>query len=295
MSDLYFTQRKLHATNPPNPHLGADFWGAFLTYFERISRDNYFCKEFAGACQDGLPIYRNDDLIAARLREEIGNIKWPIDIDWPPTTEHIFNLLGFFYRYVAKLTKQEYHSYCDGLHPEEYDVPLGRYEYTVQINKMLQRFNHPYKLQKGIIKHLTSKILDSRVLSIELKSDDAHLLRLIERALDNFYDRSGDKKLDGLRNIVDAFERVKTLEGSNKKTSVKRVIANLSSVDEICSVFDDHLHKMTELANQYTIRHHESDKIVLDDEELIDFLFYGYYNLVRLILSKYGLVAHADE
>ncbi len=159
----------------------------------------------------------------------------------------------------------------------------------------MERFYHPYRLSKGKITFATSSILDDRVTSLELKTTDNHLQRLLESALSNFYDRSGKKKLDGLGNIVDAFERLKTLEGSDKKASVQAVLTKLSSIGEISSVFDDLLTKLTELANKYTIRHHETDKIVLDDVELIDFLFYSYYNLVRLILEKYDLVVHSGS
>lgn len=291
MGELYYTQRQKRIRQAPNPQVGADFWAAFRAYIDRLSTDNYFCKEFPSECGDGLHMYRDDQAIAARLREELGHIEWPISPNMSPKSERILDLIEFFYKYVAEPTKQWFHNWCGNLHPEEYDIYKGHREYTAQVNVLLKRFNHPYKLRKGRIVHIGSEVIDDWIAAVEFRTNDDHLLRLLNSALGNFFDRSVSKKLEGLRSIVDAFERLKTLENVNKRKSVKQVIGKLSPYDEIRSHFDDHLRKMTQLANTLTIRHHEYDKVILEDEALIDYLFYSYYILVRLILEKYGFVA----
>lgn len=292
MRDLYYTQRQRKARHAPDPHVGADFWAAYRTYIGRLSTENYLCKAFPGECCDGIAIYSDNRAIASRLREELGQVGWPIGPEDPPESERILDLVEFFYRHVAKPTNSWFHDYsgCMDWHPTEYDARQGRYEYTIEVNKMLKRFHHPYKLQKGRIIRLGSEILDERILTVEVLTDDDHLKRLLNSAIDNFFDRTGSKKLEGLRSMVDAFERLKTLEDMDKKKSVEKVIAKISPNSETRAYFDEHLRKMTELSNRYTIRHHEVDKVVLADEAVIDYLFYGYYNLVRLILEKYNLV-----
>ncbi len=293
MAELYYSQRQKRNQQVPQVQVGSDFWTAFLTYLNRRSNDNYFCKAFPDHCSDGHQEGRNDQLVASRIREELGEVQWPIpngEGHELPDTERILDVLEFFFKHVAKSTQSRYHDHCGGSHPTEYDVAQGRYEYTVQINGMLKRFHHPYKLQKGSIVLGGSEVMDARVSSVELKTQDAHLLRLLGSALDNFYDRSGTKKLEGLRSLVDAFERLKTLEDEDKKTSVTKVIGKLSVVEEIRQHYEQHLRKLTELANKYTIRHHEAGKVVLDDESTIEYLFYSYDNLIRLILEKYEMV-----
>jgi len=292
MDDLYYAQRQCKARHGPDPHVGADFWAAYRTYISRLSGENYLCKAFPGECCDGIPIYSSNSAIASRLREELGQVEWPMGPEDPPESERILDLVEFFYRHVAKPTKLWFHDYsgCMGYHPKEYDTRKGRYEYTIEVNKMLKRFHHPYRLQKGRIMRSGSEILDERILSVEVLTDDDHLKRLLNSAIDNFFERTGSKKLEGLRSIVDAFERLKTREGPDKKKSVEKVIAKISPDSEIRACFDEHLRMMTELSNKYTIRHHEVDKVVLEDEAVIDYLFYSYYNLVRLILEKYNLV-----
>jgi hypothetical protein len=51
---------------------------------------------------------------------------------------------------------------------------------------------------------------------------------------------------------------------------------------------------MTSLSNDLTIRHHEIGTVeITDDADLIDFLFYSYYNLIRFALLR--LYAAQDE
>ena len=289
MVELYYSQRQTRTRQSPQSQLGRNLWVAFMTYLGRLSDQNYFCEKFADSCSDGHPMGRSDEAVASRMRQELGAIQWPPDRHDLPNTERILDFIEFFFRHIAKPTKSWDHDYCGHSHPTEYDGPKGRYEYTVEINAMLKRFNHPYRLQKGSIVRTGSETLDTRIAAVELRTTDTHLLRLLGSAQESFYDKSGTKKLEGLRSLVDAFERIKTLEGQDKKTSVRKVIDRLSPLDEIRQQFDEHLRKMTDLANRYTIRHHESGKIILDDVAIIEYLFYSYYNLIRLILEKYEI------
>lgn len=294
MDDPYYTQRKRIIDSVPDSELGEDFWIALRTYIDRLTEENYLCQSFPGRCSDGYPIGRDDEVIAARLREEFGRITWPIPPQGRPETQRIFDLLEFFFRHVAKPTKSSYHSYCDGFHPEEYDVAQGRYKYTVEINAMLRRFNYPYRLQKGRIVRIGNELIDDWILATNFRTSDEHLLHLINTAVNNFYDKSGKKKLEGLRSLADALERLKSMEGADKKRSVEKVVAKLSPVEDIRLHFEEHLRKMTGFSNKYTIRHHEIDKTTLTDDTLVDYLFYSYYNLIVFIMRRYGLVSAPD-
>ncbi len=134
-----------------------------------------------------------------------------------------------------------------------------------------------------------SEILDNRVLSLGLKTDDEQLQRLLGDALEAFYDRSGGRKTDGVKHLVDAYGMIKSSKHSEPKRSAEEIVNGLSPHEEVRAHFDAHLRKMWEFANKYAIRHHRPGAVPIEDEALIDYLFYSYYNLVRLILEKHGL------
>jgi hypothetical protein len=295
MGDLYYSQRQRRLRDAPESHIGRDFLAAFTAYLNRISDDGYLCKHFGEYwCQYGI-CGRDDQKMANRLTEDIGPATWPPSADASFQTDQVLDILEFLYRYVAKPTGGSVCNSCGRLHPERYDVRQGRYEYTIEINRMLARFHHPYELRKGRAVRKGSDVLDAMVGAVEFRTEDHHLLKLLDSARTSFHDRSGKRKLEGLRSIVDAFERVKTLHGGDKKTSVKAVVGQLSPVEEVQACFDEHLRKLTDLANRYTIRHHERGKTELDDEALIEYLFYSYYNLVRFILEKHGLARDSSS
>jgi hypothetical protein len=52
------------------------------------------------------------------------------------------------------------------------------------------------------------------------------------------------------------------------------------------------MRSLTTMANTYTIRHHEPDTVnITADADLVDFLFYSYYNIVRFILLRLNATA----
>jgi hypothetical protein len=86
--------------------------------------------------------------------------------------------------------------------------------------------------------------------------------------------------------LVDAFERIKSSQAKDKKQSLEQLIASISPDARIGKLLDDLFRRHTEIGNEYTIRHHEQDKKRLTDEHLTEFLFFSYYNLIRLALSS---------
>ncbi len=55
------------------------------------------------------------------------------------------------------------------------------------------------------------------------------------------------------------------------------------------------MQELTNIANNFCIRHHEIGKKEINDPEIIDFLFYLYFNYIRLILVKYNMVKKYKE
>jgi hypothetical protein len=135
----------------------------------------------------------------------------------------------------------------------------------------------------------SSEVLDERVQEFELPTDDPHLSSLLSKALQHFYDRREDRRWDGLRCMVDAYERLKSVEEpANKKASVAKLIGQLPMAQRLAAHYDALLAELTGVGNDQTIRHHEHGKTVLADPAVMEFLFYAYFGVVRLILESRG-------
>ncbi len=119
---------------------------------------------------------RDDASISARVMEELGdNGLWPVVVT-RITTAQLLDLIEFFFRYVSKPTKWWDHQFCGSSHPTgTYESKTARYEYTIEINRMFERFHYPYKLRKGTVVHVSSALLDARVYNTEFQTDDERI------------------------------------------------------------------------------------------------------------------------
>lgn len=255
---------------------------------EEYAGDNYLCEHFPSQCGDGYPIYYSEQAVQSKLYIEYGDLTWPVTGDaMPADLVEVINLVEFVFQHISKPTDGWFHSWCGATHPTAFDARTARYEYTVAVNKMFRNFGLPLLLKKGRAVRITSVVLDRPVLELELATSDKHLVRLLNTAISDF--QTGNRH-HALRTIVDAFERIKTVHSPDKRKSVKRVVESLSPEEEVQRAFDEDLRRLTQIANGFCIRHHEVDKIPIDDDDMVEFLFYLYFNYVRFILKKHQLL-----
>ena len=88
-----------------------------------------------------------------------------------------------------------------------------------------------------------------------------------------------------LEKIWDAFERVKSLCNKDKKESVKK-ICNILADDLDFNFFDNEYRILTDLGNNYQIRHFEKGKIPINSDDTKRYLFFRVLSLINLTLER---------
>ena len=73
---------------------------------------------------------------------------------------------------------------------------------------------------------------------------------------------------------------------ADKKAGAARLVNSLSDMEAVRTYLDVKLRSMTTLHNTVAIRHHEHGKAEISDENLIECLFYDYYNLIWFVLTR---------
>ena len=112
---------------------------------------------------------------------------------------------------------------------------------------------------------------------------DQELNILIEEAKNRFKNPN-DKKI-ALEKLWDAFERIKTYFGTNKKLSSEQLVKLIStSFDE--NFIDNEFKELTSIGNNYNIRHHEQDKIIISENKHIEYLFFRMIALLNLCVEN---------
>jgi hypothetical protein len=251
-----------------------ELWEGLLQRLTDLIREGYFEREFPGSAGEGL----NNQPLRSAIREAMGSER-PSKNELP-SADQVRQLVESLFAHAVKP------SVTDG--GRSYDERKGRYEYTVHLNAVFKSCNAAYELKRGRLQRISPDVMEVRVLSTELHTDDQHLRKLLTSATDAFFDRSGKRRLEGLRSMVDAYERVKTMADSDKKGSIRVIVGKLTPDPQVQQYFDGLLASLTKIANTYTIRHHEKSRVVLDDQDIIEYLFYSYYNIVALVLWKIG-------
>lgn len=261
------------------------FLPAFLARLGILATQGFFAETCPSSCDDGHPIYWDVDSVRLRLTAEMGIQTWPIPPDARLSDEQVIEYVEAFYRFVSKPVDSWHHSFCGGDHPTQFDQTAGRYRYTVQVNELFTRFASGYRLQSGMVRHGTSPVLDGRLSEPLPFGTDQHLRDLVLLAVEKYGSpRTSDRWL-ALRNLADAYERIKSGYGPNKKQSVHELVKRMAPDEELREPLDGVLEAATRLSNQHGVRHHEvGTPEILNDALLVDFLFHTYYSLVRFAL-----------
>ena len=194
----------------------------------------------------------------------------------------------FFHDCVSTPASTSFHQFFAHDHLSDFDRDGARNAYRGMVNRAFSVLGYHYEMRStGEVVRLTEPREDSEILAFASPAVDQHLKTLVDRAVKDFYDRTGTRKGAALEAIVDAFERAKTLEDGDKKASLQKVLDRLSTEAEIRATVEAEMRLLTDAGNRHQIRHHETTQIPISDSDVRDYLFYRYFNLVRLILKKY--------
>jgi hypothetical protein len=261
------------------------FWPAFCAYISELMDNGYLASSFgfktnchnAGGC--------SLDALSLAIVQRLGRLGWPIDNSAELGKGDVLDLVEFFHSVVA-VPKWFYCGYCSVQAVEDGDHIAAQRSYTEHVNGLFRRFNQPYSVEAGRVVREHAFILHRPDWASDFPTDDSQLTELLNRAVSDFFDCRADRKLIGLQSIVDAFERIKSMQGGDKKKSTATLIAKVSPDVRVAGHLDALFRELTNIGNEYAIRHHEIDKRPLDDETLVEFLFFSYYNLIRFALTS---------
>jgi len=270
--------------------LAERFFPAYLISLDNLAQRDYFSEAAATECSDGHPYYWDPDKVRRALVGEMGPTQWPLDEERVAslTDQRIIEYVEAFFNIASAPTESWYHNYCGSSHPTKWDFAKGRYDYTVTTNALFTRFDTGHRLQGGKVRATGSTVLAPRLSDPLPFGGDEHLARLVSTAVDKFKSPSHHDRWQAVRFLADASERIKTVKDpGNKKASIGLLVHALSPEEKIAQHLDGLLREVTAFSNDLTIRHHEvGTTVIADDQDLIDFLFFTYYNVVRLALLR---------
>lgn len=154
-------------------------------------------------------------------------------------------------------------------------------EFSKSINAILGLFKLPYSLINGLVQaNQIVNISDEQIGS----APEIGVTELLQKAQSYFNQGS---KQEAVEKLWDAFERIKTIyTDCDKKHSAEIIIDTISKgASYYKQIFNSESLKLTDIGNKFRIRHHETDKIEIDDERYYDYFFYRCNAFISLIIN----------
>ncbi|OUN08617.1 hypothetical protein B5G43_00540 [Flavonifractor sp. An92] len=257
-------------------------------YFEYLAwKYPVECPDGNGCC--GLDFKKfSEDMefeIPTLFRRE-GRIDKPQSIQFPFDDEPIddefdqyalIDLIEFVAQNIRDITQKRYHDFF-----RHNDLFFGGTNEIAE--KFIKEINNTFQ-KAGLLYQLTTnleveRIEETAILSEKIEKDiqaikEPGLHELLIVAVQKHKSPYPDDQKDAVEKIWDAFERLKTYYiGKKKNESADQIISDMSEGKEAyIKLFTAEFKLLTEIGNNYRIRHHETDKIDITDIRHYDYFF----------------------
>ncbi len=289
MEDSYFSERELGLPPRNKEKIHKLFWGGFTALVQVKINDGSLAERFPLNCPDEPIIIGSDDVsIKLAFQAEFPSIKWPLNLSNLPDTLSVLDMVEFFYRDISKPTKKDYHSFFKHNHLLLFDQDAGKQQYLEDVNRLFRRNKLAFELKgDGKVVRLEPVVLRETLASAVFQSEDQELNRLLELAREKFRNPDVNIRREAIEKLWDVWERLKTLEpGIDKKKQIEALLMRAIPQAEFRERVNQEAIALTNIGNDFGIRHTETNKIVISESEFLDYLFHRLFALIQMLLRR---------
>ena len=192
---------------------------------------------------------------------------------------------------MKTMKKNEYHSFMAHYHLSFTNDDVDFELFQNEINDLFEMCGLLYNLTE---ERIVERIVDDGFIIKESKTlietvPEKELKKLIEESIKLHKSRNPDDCHLATEKIWDALERLKTIyidEETDKKTSANKVISQMANSDvDYIELFSTEFVYLTNIGNNYRIRHHEKGKKEIPNTDYYDYFFSRCFSLIVLALK----------
>jgi len=287
MPDTYFSDREQGPRPRTMPGVTTAAWGGIVALIQGRVANGSFGVDYPDECPDGRGTTGTDSrALGLAVRADIPELDWPLELDPIPPVLVVMDLIEFCHEHVAEVVPTSYHSFFGHQHLSFERVP-GQVELRAAVNRMFARNRLAYEMSdKGQIQRLAGPVLHEVLMGSAFRTGDASLDSLLESARARFLDPDASIRRDAIEKLWDAWERVKTLEGPDKRFSVKALLDRTADEPSFREVLEQEARMLTDVGNRFQIRHSETSQVPLGRNDHVDYLFHRLFALIWLVLRS---------
>lgn len=289
---MYFSEKQKEPAPRQNERIDETVWNGLRTVINERIKDGSFGAHYSKTCDDNICDIIGTDgrALMDAMRAEIPSLPENIlgsggfeMID----TRDILDLIEFCWRCVRKPIRCYYHEHFRH-HHLDFDEMAGREQFRDAVNRILRRNGLIYELtEEGNIKRLASPVLNT-IISSPLETGNVDLDNMLKKAVEKFLDPDNDTRRESLEALWDAWERLKTLDGSDKKTQTGRLVdtAAGSSNSKFRTFLEKEAGEITQIGNSLQIRHSETYQERVEKTTHVNYLFHRLYSFIDLVVKE---------
>lgn len=294
----YFSDREQGLRPRTEEIISPVAWGGVVALIQSLISSGAFGARFPASCSDGQGTIGTDEhSLSLAVLAEMPGLNWPLQTNkrveyelqaFAPDSLLVLDLIEFCYRSVGRPIQGSHHSYFGHYHLS-FDIEEGKNALRADINIIFSRNNLAYELGcTGQIARLAPTVLRESLSSAIFRTKDRTLDTMLEDSRVKFLNPDPAIRRESLERLWDCWERLKSLENTNKKLSVESLLAKTSPDAAFRTVLNAEAQALTNIGNSFHIRHTEVSQAAVTDSAHVDYLFHRLYCIIQLILSKRG-------
>lgn len=297
MTQLYTERNLLRAAVEKTWHVSLPVYGLLLDICEKYLVN--LSEQFPLQCPDGDDVYGVDERslfkllklrIPGLLREPFSNSDAPIT-PWAEVYDQfsLFDYIEYIAQNMVTVVKGCAHDFFHHHHLTFRHDGADFACFAKEVNDIFTMSGLQYVLTE---ERQIERITDADGF-VRRAGDNAKLIPekglkdLIAEAIVLYHNARPETHHLATEKIWDAFERIKTFYVElDKKRSVEKLVNGIANEKaEFVKLFSDEFKDLTEIGNNFRIRHHETDKIDLEDDCYCDYLFVRCLALIDLAVE----------
>lgn len=162
-------------------------------------------------------------------------------------------------------------------------------EFQCRINNSFQKDNLSFRLNdSGLVEQLAiHEVLTPEIIALSTPISEPGLQELFDLAIEKHMQPNLQAHKDAVEKLWDVLERLKTYYTDlGKKQSADRIVNDMAGGHEAyANLFTAEFKALTDIGNQFRIRHHETDKTDITDIRYYDYFFNRCLSLIALALQ----------
>jgi hypothetical protein len=296
----YFTDREFGARARVEQVISPEVWAGAVAIIEGLVQSGAFGMKFPESCRDGQAICGHDaESLSRSVRALLPGLEWPLKVEqesvdsfpftreaFAPATPQVLDLLEFVHASIGKPIPGWHHDFARH-HHLSFDQQTGQTDFRNDINLLFSRNGIAYEMQStGWIARVLPAVIGDELKRTYFHTGDRTLDNFLEECRIKFSHRDPLVRREGLERLCDAWERLKTLPGPNKRESIRTMLDAVTKEEPLRTRLEEEARELTDIANAHLLRHSEVHQAAVIDVAQVDYLFHRLFAMINLLLQK---------